>query len=279
MRLVPKAVAAAIASLGRLAVPFSGAGREFRLDEVRGPRTARGLALPVSFDTGLANLGREHPHAMYGMPSPWLWHSYFNDFDTLAEFNGITDTATWDVHAAGAGTFALADGDGGLGLITNAALDNDGVFLQKKGESFRYEAGKPMVFGARLKVSDATLSDFIAGLVITDTTPLDVTDGIFFQKDAADALLDFHVEKNNVATDATALATVVANTFVTMQWAYDGAGKIFYGVNGVTKGSVALTNVPDDEDLTVSFGIQNGEGAAKTMTIDYIFAAKYMGRA
>ena len=34
-----------------------------------------------------------------------------------------------------------------------------------------------------------------------------------------------------------------------------------------------LTNAPDDEDLTVSFGIQNGAAAAKTMTVDYIFAA------
>lgn len=31
-----------------------------------------------------------------------------------------------------------------------------------------------------------------------------------------------------------------------------------------------LTNLPDDEELTVSFGIQNGEAAAKTLAIDYI---------
>jgi hypothetical protein len=31
--------------------------------------------------------------------------------------------------------------------------------------------------------------------------------------------------------------------------------------------------MPDDEDLTVSFGIQNGEAVAKTMTVDYILAA------
>ena len=34
-----------------------------------------------------------------------------------------------------------------------------------------------------------------------------------------------------------------------------------------------LTNATDDEELTVSFGIQNGEAVAKTMTIDYILAA------
>ena len=33
------------------------------------------------------------------------------------------------------------------------------------------------------------------------------------------------------------------------------------------------TNAPGDEDLTISFGIQNGEAAAKTLTIDFILVA------
>jgi hypothetical protein len=43
----------------------------------------------------------------------------------------------------------------------------------------------------------------------------------------------------------------------------------------VCKGSLSAssTYLPDTE-LTVSFGIQNGEAVAKTMTVDYIFAAK-----
>ena len=34
------------------------------------------------------------------------------------------------------------------------------------------------------------------------------------------------------------------------------------------------TNAPDDEELAVSFGIQNGAAAAKVMTMDYISAGK-----
>ena len=34
------------------------------------------------------------------------------------------------------------------------------------------------------------------------------------------------------------------------------------------------TNAPDDEELAVSFGIQNGEAVAKVMTLDYISAGK-----
>jgi hypothetical protein len=50
--------------------------------------------------------------------------------------------------------------------------------------------------------------------------------------------------------------------------------QVQYAVNGVVGGAVATTNLPDDEDLTVSFALQNGEAVAKTMTVDYIFVAK-----
>lgn len=40
------------------------------------------------------------------------------------------------------------------------------------------------------------------------------------------------------------------------------------------KATLATTNLPDDEELTVSFGIQNGAAAAKTMSVDYIMAVK-----
>jgi hypothetical protein len=37
---------------------------------------------------------------------------------------------------------------------------------------------------------------------------------------------------------------------------------------------VVSTNAPDDEELTVSFGIQNGAAAAKVLTVDYVTAMK-----
>ena len=52
----------------------------------------------------------------------------------------------------------------------------------------------------------------------------------------------------------------------------DGEFQIFIDDAQVAS-QTTLTNATDDEDLTVSFGIQNGAAAAKTMTIDYILAA------
>lgn len=255
---------------------------QFSVSTIRGPRSPAGIALPVLSDTGFSNLDRTHIFGgLIGQSAPWMWHTYFNDFDSLAEFNGITDTADWDVTTTGSTpTFALTDGDNGLAIITLSTADNDHVFYQKKGESFKYVARSPLLFGMRFKVVDATQCDIIAGLMITDTTPLTtVTDGIYFQKDDGDAYLDFHVAKNTTATDVTNLATLVDDTFITLQFAYDGGSKIWYGTNGSALGSVALTNVSDDEELTISFGIQAGEATnVKTMTIDYVYAAKYTGR-
>lgn len=223
------------------------------------------------FPGGIVTGARTGTLAGYGLPDPTTWHVFFDDFDRYV-------AADWTITTTEAGassaTEALTDADGGVLLITNDSADNDADFFQKVGESFLFASGKKLAFKARFKVSDATQSDFVIGLQITDTTPLDVTDGVFFQKDDGDANLDFHVEKNNTATSATAIATVANDTYLSVGFFYDGKSTVTYFVDDVAKGSLATTNLPDDEALTVSFGIQNGEASAKTMSLDYIFVAK-----
>lgn len=222
---------------------------------------------PTRYAGGVTNVDKGDPMSMLRVPHPGYMHMFFDDFDKYV-------AADWTVTEVGIATQALTDLDGGNLLITNAAADNDSSFSQKVGESFLFESGKELMFEARFKVSDATQSDFVIGLQITDTTPLDVTDGVFFQKDDGDANLDFHVEKNNTATSASAISTVADDTFIKVAFYYDGKSAIKYYVDGVHVGTSVTTNLPDDEALTVSFGIQNGEAVAKTMTLDYILVAK-----
>jgi hypothetical protein len=203
-----------------------------------------------------------------GQNAPSNFHNYFEDFDYYT-------AGDWTVTETDAGaTQALTDGDGGWLLITNTAADNDLVALQKKGESFRFASGKKLWFEARFKVSDATQSDVVMGLQITDATPLDVTDGVFFIKADGAATVDLLVEKNNTATTTSSVATMADDTFITLGFFYDGVSTIYYFVNGALGGSSVTTNLPDDEDMTISFAIQNGEAVAKTMTVDYINVAK-----
>ena len=220
------------------------------------------------FPNGVTNVGEQSLFAELGQPAATNFHTYFEDFDYYA-------AADWTVTETDAGaTQALTDGDGGLLLITNTAADNDLVSLQKKGESFRFESGKALFFEARFKVSDATQSDVVIGLQITDTTPLDVSDGVFFIKADGAATVNFLVEKNNTATTASSIATMANDTYIRLGFYYDGSSAVQYFVNGTYTGSSVTTNLPDDEDMTVTIAIQNGEAAAKTMTVDYIYVAK-----
>lgn len=229
------------------------------------------MATPTRFNNGINNAAKNSTLSDFVSMDPTKVHVFFDDFD---HYTAADWTITTTEAGTGSATEALTNVDGGCLLITNDDADNDADFFNKVGESFLMESGKKAWFKARFKVSDATQSDFVMGLQITDTTPLDVSDGIFFIKDDGDANLDFHVEKNGTQTSATAIHTVVDDTFLTVGWHYNGDDEIKYFVDDVHQGTLATTNLPDDEELTISFGIQNGEAAAKTMTVDYIFAAK-----
>jgi hypothetical protein len=219
------------------------------------------------FPNGVTNVGEDSLFAALGQLAGPQFHTYFEDFDYYT-------AADWTVTETQAGaTQALTDGDGGLLLLTNTAADNDLVALQKVGESYRFASGKKLFFEARFKVSNATQSDVVMGLQITDTTPLDVTDGVFFLKSDESTTISLLVEKNSTAT-TTSVGTLADDTYIRLGFYYDGNSSIQAFVNGTYVATSATTNLVDDEDLTISFAIQNGNAVARTMTVDYIYVAK-----
>lgn len=226
--------------------------------------------LNTRFPNGVTNSSDIAFFADMGQLDPTKFHTYFDDFDY---FTAGDWTITTTEAGAGDATEALTDGDGGLLLITNDAADDDNDFLQKKGESFKFVAGKRLWFKTRFKVSDATQSDVVIGLQITDTTPLAVTDGVYFLKADGSTTVNCLVTKNSTST-TTAAATLASNTFITLGFYYDGASTIQIWADDLVVATSVTTNLVDDEELTISFGIQNGEAVAKTLTIDYILAVK-----
>ena len=226
--------------------------------------------MTTHFTSGVPNISGDGTLGKLKAPAPHKYHQYFNDFDTYLA-SDWTITTTED--GTGSATEALADGDGGVLLVTNAAGDNDNDFFQLVKEGFKYESGKQIGFHIRFKTNDATQSDIVAGLQLTDTTPLDVTDGVFFLKSDGAATISFIVEKDSTSTDTTAIHTMEDDTFVTASFFVDpDRAAVYYSINNGVPVKVANTNLPDDEELTISFGIQNGEAVAKTMTIDYVTA-------
>ena len=230
------------------------------------------MGTPTRFTSGVGTATKTSNTGYYGMPDPTKWITYFNDF---TEYVAGDWTITTTEAGSGDATEALASTSaGGLLLITNDDADNDLDFFNLKTEAFKFVAGKKTFFKARFAVSDATQSDFVMGLQITDTTPLAVSDGVYFMKDDGDASLDFHVEKDSSDTTASAISTVSDATMLVAGFYYDGKSAIEYYVDDVKLGTSVTTNLPDDEELAVSFGIQNGAAAAKTMTVDYIFVSQ-----
>lgn len=225
----------------------------------------------TNFPDGVTNAALNSATTSQIAPDPTLLHTYFNDFD-------VYTAGDWVVTVVGTTpTAALTAGDGGLLLLTVSAADNDMILLQKTPAAFAMNAAKRAWFNCRFKVSDATQSDLQFGIVIVDTTPLDATDGIYFQKDDGAATVDLYVRKNATtgSNKKSSVATLTNDTYVTLQWYYNGDGRVFFGVNGVLVGSMdaSSTYLPDATNLTMSFMVQNGEAVAKNMTVDYVYAA------
>ena len=228
--------------------------------------------MTTHFTSGVTNVTTDSTLGKLKAPAPHKYHQYFNDFDTYLASDWIITTTE---DGTGSASEALADGDGGVLLVTNAAGDNDHDFFQLVKEGFKYEAGKQIGFHIRFKTSDATQSDIVAGLQLTDTTPLDVTDGVFFLKSDGAATISFIVEKDSTQSTLTLPNSLADDTFMTLGFIYDPKDQKFHVFqNNVLAGTVVSTNAPDDEELTLSFGIQNGAAAAKTLSVDYVGAYK-----
>jgi hypothetical protein len=228
--------------------------------------------MTTHFTSGVTNVGTDSTLGKLKAPAPHKYHQYFNDFDTYLA-SDWTITTTED--GTGSASEALADGDGGVLLVTNAAGDNDHDFFQLVKEGFKFESGKQIGFHVRFKTNDATQTDIVAGLQLTDTTPLDVTDGIFFLKSDGAATISFIVEKDSTQSTLTLPNSLADDTFMTLGFIYDPKDQKFHVFqNNVLAGTVVSTNAPDDEELTLSFGIQNGAAAAKTLSVDYVGAYK-----
>lgn len=208
---------------------------------------------------------------------PTDFHVWQDDFDLYL-------ATSWVITETGSGTRAISQAKGGILVMTNAAADNDVNSLQLRdvasgqvSEHWKFVLAKSLYFGVRFKVSDATQSDFVIGLHITATTPINSapTDGIWFRKDDGDKLIDFLGTKNSTSSTSTgvqgAQGYMVDDTYTILEFYYDGVTSLISAYqDGVAFASIPLTNVVDDEELAVSFAHQNGEAVAKLMSIDWI---------
>lgn len=223
--------------------------------------------MTTRFPNGLTTAAKTQPMGEFILPDMTKAHIYMEDFDYYT-------AADWTVTEVGVALQTLDNIDGGNLLLTNAGADDNSNFLQKVGESFLFQTGKKLWFDCLIEANDAIQSDIVIGLQITDTTPLAVSDGVYFIKADGAATFDLVVVKGSTSTVTTGVATLSSATVKRLSFFYDGVEKITIFDDGVAVATSVTTNLPDTETLTISFGIQNGEAAIKLMSVDYIMAAK-----
>jgi hypothetical protein len=68
----------------------------------------------------------------------------------------------------------------------------------------------------------------------------------------------------------------LGGNWITVGFAYDGAGSLQGYVDGVVTGAAITTNLPTDQDLSLAIDLNNGgvTAQANTLQVDYIFFAQ-----
>ena len=217
-----------------------------------------------------------YDHRWYAATGPYV-NQVLEDY-VKTPYTAANVIGSWLTTPSGASTNALVAGAlGGNMLITTAAAENNGITSQQVlGEAFLPTANNEIYFGIRFQISDATESDFLVGLAITNQTPLGgITDGIYFRKIDGTTQCNFVVETAATETSTAAL-TVVAATWYILEFKWNGTNLYFY-VDGVLTGTPVVTNIPTVEYLTPTICFLTGEAVAKTMTVDWIRVIQTVG--
>lgn len=206
-------------------------------------------------------------------------YTLFTDWNTYTTTDWILTTTE---AGAGSATEALADAAGGVLVVTNDAADNDLDAFQWAGnkgsvqETFKYVSGKTFRIWGRFKILEVIQCDLMMGVYITDTDPIGgVSDGIYIRSNDGSAALEGVLEKNASET-MVAMGSLVANTWHTFEIYHNGGtasglSSVDFYLDGTRVGGTrTLTNLCDDEELALSFVIQNGEAVANVLSVDYI---------
>ncbi len=235
------------------------------------------MTTPRRYVNGVATREASHPFGQFLEPDPTRVFGYFNDFLQYT-------AADWVINdqATGSATEVIAEDEtGGVLVLLNgtANTDFDNLQLSRDGgtndsETFLFAVGKKAWFDCRIKSNDGDKVTIHIGLHITNTDPVGTapTDGVYFKVTTITGDISLHVRKDSVESLESGLATLGDDTFVRLSYYWDGVDTFTAFVNDVAVATIASGNLPDDELLTVSFGVENGEANDNTLELDYIGA-------
>ena len=216
-----------------------------------------------------------------------MWPDQFTYFDDF-EQGALDATHNWTiVKDTGASAAIAADGTGGEVNLTSAGTtDNDGASIQAKQESFALptSAGKKLYFETRVKISDATQTDFLVGFTETFATnpenALLSSNVIGFVKVDGSAIVKGTTESGDTQTLVefadTTKSTMENDTYVTLGLVAtknDTVNKVEFYINRNKVGQ-STTNIPTANMKVMAMSVSGDTTGTKVTTIDYIMAAQ-----
>jgi len=224
----------------------------------------------------------------FSTPAPY--HAYFNDFDTYAAGDWTVTTVT-----SGSPTQALTAANGGVLALTNTTGTSDSTSFQLKNASFQLASGLRCWGKMTVKVS-STAPNLILGLANSTTTPFSgFTDGIWLSNVATALTVQILANSGTAQTltaSTGAVPTLVAGSYFTFTWYYDGGVYSAGGQSGPQYGRVVMelsgagvsaawrneiacgSTFPYTTLLTPTLALQNTTGIASVLSVDQVYVVE-----
>lgn len=205
------------------------------------------MPAPTRFPQGISNAAPWQFFAGMGLPNPFFYHQFADDFDTVP-----SATVGWTL--SGTGTAPLSTTlDGGNVVLTTTAVAAEFESIQRTAPSFIPASGKKMYFVARISLSDVVNAGFVAGLMpITGTPFVNPANGIWISKASGSSVINLNVANNSVVTTTAFPTTAIT---LTNNVSFD----VGFHVTGGASGNAATVNASFAGNL-VGYNPQSGTG-------------------
>ncbi len=209
------------------------------------------------------------------------------------DFHNYVNADKWTLVGSDGGTVAIADGVGGtITIDTGATTDNLQLWLEQKLETFKFAAGKPLYFQARVKNTEvgSDVVNWLVGLMdgVADDALQDDGAGpkasysgaVFFVVDGGtvvqveSSIAGAQVTDTDVGARTDAVQMKLEIMFIPTT---STVGVVHFIYNGVLVASNAITFTSATE-MQIAFGVKNGGAggsvAQETLDIDYVYCAQ-----
>jgi len=239
------------------------------------------MASPTRFPAGVSTQAIGSTLGQFPLPDPTDISLDFEDFFqyVAADFT-VTNTTSHQTIGLVVGNGGIISTVGGGSSVTAdiGAIQNNPLNFNIATNTITATAPPTQVawFYTAFKATTAANDQLQVGLTSSNAA-LTPTDGIYFNKAAGTAAIDFVVRKSSTSTTQAAVATLANNTFLQLAFYYNGKDAIDVFVAGVkVYTQLVLTNLPSAVALATAFGVKAAATAPTTsnLVIDYSLAAQ-----